>query len=1482
MTTILSLLRACKLSVGIIFLLMPQANYAATFNNVNSDALLRAAITSINGSPGTAPLATDNTINITGNITVVGSSLPVLLNGATINGGGFFIDGANSFRLLATSKASLALNNLTVQGGLAQGGSGGGGGLGAGGGVYVDLGQTLTLTNTTISTCKAQGGNGGTGGTGGNASFFVAAATAYTEPTVGYGGGTGGGFGPGGGGNGPGGPGGNGVANAPGSGGSGGYCGGGGASGQGGGGSGGGGGGGGGNGGGTGGTGPDGNGGSGGKVGGGGSSGGGGFGGGGGGGFGGGGGNGGGGFGPGGGGGFGAGGGGNSGSFGVVSSGFGGSYGGNGVGGGNPGSGGGGGGLGGGIFVADSGILTIAGGVTLNANSTQPGTAGSSATPGIGYADDIFLFRLAQVSFTGGDASVAFAIQADVPGSYPGNAGATGGNIDSGVQVTLNTANNILTLNSSSNNYQGGTIVNSGTLAIGDNNAIGSGLLTMAGGLLQASTTLTNVANSFALTAPATMNGTNSFTISGAGNLNANALTVANTAGTITLSGAVSGVGGGITRNAVGGTLVLSGGNTYTGATTITAGTLQTGANNTIPNTSAVSLANSSVAILDLNNFSQSIGPLSGGGVSGGNITLGTATLTVNESVNTTYSGAISGANGNLIKSGNAILTLSGANTYGGTTTISVGTLQAGATNTIPSTSAVTLANTLGTTFDLNNFDQTISTLAGGGASGGNITLGTATLTVNQAANSTYAGVISGANGKLTKNGSATLILTGINTYTGSTTINAGILQAGAPDIIANSSSLAFANTSGATFDLNNINQTVGGLSGGGASGGNINLGVATLTVNQNTTSTYAGSISGINGNFIKIGSATLILSGTNTYTGTTTVNAGTLQASPDNIPTATIVNVGASGTFSLSAGATAYIGVLTNAGITNVSGTMTPAASSSSSNTLNITSTGIINFNNSFTNSGTITNNGTMNVNVLLTSSGAITSNNILNIAANISMPGQTLTNTATVNVSGNRVLTAANYISSGNTQNFTITNESIYDSLNVTGAVNVDNDTINVTSNFPGSVNVPYTWTILTGTPISHVNTTVNIPATTLFNSWSHNNFAGNQLIISHQRSNFIGLADPGINAIIAAVLDDMSDNITNSGQLALINAFGSYTNNVDFNFGLQQLVPNINAIAPKIAVANYTYELIETRFQAAPQAFVDIEDSLLSGVASGALSPDTTFWMSGFGGAVNQQTTSDTLGYRAHALGTMLGLDKQLANDDLYGFGFAFSNTEVRETLNSTSENRILGYHALVYGTNYFYGNNFFEWMFTAAKNQNKGGRQIFISGSDFSTNAYFNSWMGGGRINLGKNIDFANFRLSQVNTAQYSYLYQSSYNEAYTPAALHVAEIEDNMLTIGSGARVVWHPDPNSWLYIVPAMHVLLTYDVISSAQAVNASFVVGSNNFTILQSPARVAARFGLDFTAEVCNRLDLQVSYDLELRSKYIDNSGQLKLLYTF
>ena len=126
-----------------------------------------------------------------------------------------------------------------------------------------------------------------------------------------------------------------------------------------------------------------------------------------------------------------------------------------------------------------------------------------------------------------------------------------------------------------------------------------------------------------------------------------------------------------------------------------------------------------------------------------------------------------------------------------------------------------------------------------------------------------------GGEGSATKTGLGKLILSGDNTYTGSSNVNAGELEVSGS---LNDSSALNVNSSGRY--VVSKNDTIGSISGGGE----VILNSSQLTVGaDNTTSTFSGILSG-SGGLTKIGSGTLTLSGDNTFTGTTLVESGTLN----------------------------------------------------------------------------------------------------------------------------------------------------------------------------------------------------------------------------------------------------------------------------------------------------------------------------------------------------------------------------------------------------------------------------------------------------------------------------------------------------------------------------------------------------------------------------------------------------------------------------
>ena len=310
-----------------------------------------------------------------------------------------------------------------------------------------------------------------------------------------------------------------------------------------------------------------------------------------------------------------------------------------------------------------------------------------------------------------------------------------------------------------------------------------------------------------------------------------------------TVANPISGTGA--LTQAGSGTIILSGANTFSGDTTITAGILQL--NNSL------ALQNSTLNHTG-SATSFSFGTLTSatfGGLKGTqallltNTAAGNVALTLgNNGLNNTYSGVLSGG-GSITKVGIGMQILSGANSYTGTTTISGGTLQFG--------------------------NATASGNVGGGAITDN-----GTLAFNRTDTYTVPNTISGSGG-LIQAGAGTIILSAANTFSGDTKPTAGTLQLG--------NSLALQNS---TLDLSSAgtisfgsltNATLGGLKGNQSRAlTNASSAAVALTAgNNNASTTYSGALSGA-GSLTKTGAGTLILSGANSYTGTTQINQGILQ----------------------------------------------------------------------------------------------------------------------------------------------------------------------------------------------------------------------------------------------------------------------------------------------------------------------------------------------------------------------------------------------------------------------------------------------------------------------------------------------------------------------------------------------------------------------------------------------------------------------------
>lgn len=301
-------------------------------------------------------------------------------------------------------------------------------------------------------------------------------------------------------------------------------------------------------------------------------------------------------------------------------------------------------------------------------------------------------------------------------------------------------------------------------------------------------------------------------------------------------------------------------------------------ATNILPATTALSLAGGST--LDLGGGNQRVASLSGAGAVIKSIAGYASVFTVGDASSTSFSGSLTdlGASGSveLVKIGAGTLTVSGANTQAGGTTVNGGVLLLGAAAGLSTNGSVTVN---GGTLNLGGFTTTttnaVSFQSGVTQNG--------TIINNGAAYDGRAGTVSAplqGSAGLTKTTAGNLTLTAANTYSGATTINGGALTVGTNNALPVGTAVTLANTAGAALDVNGNSQTIGSLAGGGVAGGNVTLGAnGVLIVGDATSTTYGGVISGTGtAGLTKIGTGTLTLDSTQTYSGPTLVSGGTLK----------------------------------------------------------------------------------------------------------------------------------------------------------------------------------------------------------------------------------------------------------------------------------------------------------------------------------------------------------------------------------------------------------------------------------------------------------------------------------------------------------------------------------------------------------------------------------------------------------------------------
>ncbi|MBK9185384.1 MAG: autotransporter-associated beta strand repeat-containing protein [Moraxellaceae bacterium] len=480
--------------------------------------------------------------------------------------------------------------------------------------------------------------------------------------------------------------------------------------------------------------------------------------------------------------------------------------------------------------VNGSGQLVKTGAGTLEltqANSYTGGTAikageivlGANAALGTGaatFATDT------ELSFSQG-LSVANAVQVD--GKVQVHSGQFDSNLDgvvSGVGSLVKDGAGQLSL-TQANTYSGSTQVDAGTVAVDANTALGLGAASFAKDTTLSLGISKGVSVSNAIKTDGVITQSNNFDSS--------------------LTGVISGAGKLVKDTNATGTLTLTGANSYTGGTSVDAGTVAVDANTAL-GLGAATFAKDTELSLGISK-----------GVSVANAIKTDGVITQSNSFDSSLTGVISGA-GQLVKEGTGLLSLTGANSYSGGTQVAAGKVALDANTALGAGSATFATDTelsLGVTKGLS--------VANAIEVDGEVDVHSGKF------DSSLTGIISGA-GSLVKDGTGQLSLTQDNTYSGGTQIAAGKVALDANAALG---------TGKATFAQNT--ELSLGVTQGVSVANAVQVDGAIKVHSGQFDSNLDGVVSGV-GSLVKDGAGTLTLKGTNIYEGGTVVSDGTLAIS--------------------------------------------------------------------------------------------------------------------------------------------------------------------------------------------------------------------------------------------------------------------------------------------------------------------------------------------------------------------------------------------------------------------------------------------------------------------------------------------------------------------------------------------------------------------------------------------------------------------------
>lgn len=940
--------------------------------------------------------------------------------------------------------------------------------------------------------------------------------------------------------------------------------------------------------------------------------------------------------------------------------------------------------------------------------------------------------------------------------------------------------------------------------------------------------------------------------------LNAGGGTIQTNSFTATLSGLISG-GGALFSNQSGTLILTNAGNTYSGPTSISNGTLSIGSAGNLGNSPLLGLDSATLLATGTLNLTKVLFiPLGSGGgtfnTNGNAVTLpgkitGTGSLTVTDSGVGT--GSLSLTNNN--------------NNYSGATSILNGaTLKITSSSNLGSSSQLTLD--MGTLFLLSGttITQPMTFNSGG-----------ATVDLNLQS-STFTGNLSGT-GRLIVLDGGTLTLSGINTYSGTTTVTNSTLSIGAsnnigPNMVRLSSSTLQATSS---FSLSNFFMILG-------SGG-------TFQVDSSNTLTLAGTIAGAS--LTKTGPGTLTLSNTaNTFMNGVTISAGTLSIASDgalgNSGNAVTFGAGGTGVLQLTASASSSRTLtMTGAGAIDVSGSSTQLAYSGQitgsgiltkqgAGRLQINSSiggytgsvvvngGVMEVNNSFIvpfliNSGTLAGTGTV---------GDVTNNGSVS-------PGHSV---GTLNISGNYTQNASG------TLVIEVEGTNNSDLLNISGTASLDG-TLNVLV-LPGTYFASHdTETILIATGgVFGTFSTVNVidpnnalhvhvlylPTEVVLSIASNSFFSGAQIHQHnpHQVARYLEGLTYFSNGTLIPAQADLFRVVADLNALALTNR--------------SELIDALNQLHPATFGA---VEILNSNLRSFVSEIINRHPANLCCQQTFQICScnDFSIWLEPFGFFLDQSHIEHLRGFTTSTGGGVVGFDYCFNNNYLVGIAGGGSATSLKWNDNGGNADISSGFLSLYAD---WVGEKWhMETSLTGGLDDYEIHRKISFPVIHRTAKSTHTGFDVDGHFGFGYNFHREELFLKPFVAIDYAYLHQEGYHEhGASSLDLHVRSRNSQMLRVEEGIFITRSYRKDNWC-LTPGLQLGWITELHLNDRNYTASLVDQPGTFTVWTYD-RVSNRFApsIELAWNVGKHFSFAGNYGAEIGKNLVDQKVDVRMEFRF